>query len=92
MNKWEKQFLQEIKGKTYGEAMQHLSRVEKDILVGWDSITPKDGKYYYYDHERKHRSKEEYGSEVVGENLNRYLAATKLQEDLMQNRIQVENI
>lgn len=86
MNKWEKQFRQEIKNKTYAESLKHLGEIEKEILGSWDSVVNKNGRYYLYDYERSHRSKEEYGKEIYGETLNRYLAAKKIQEEVFQNR------
>lgn len=81
-----KKILEQIKALTYGESMSELSRNIKNITMDWDGISKKDGKYYFYDYPRNHR-RAEYGDEVKGEELNKYLALKEVYDDLLFNKV-----
>lgn len=58
------------------EALRYL-RSKLSMLHGsWDSIVEKDGTYYFYDYERKHRSREEFGDELTEDEKLKYLSLT----------------
>ncbi len=83
---YKSKILKQAEGMLYEEIMSELSRNIKSITKGWDTVISQNGRYYLYDYERKHSYDEEYGREIKGEELNKYLALKELYDDFLYGR------
>lgn len=88
---YKQQILSQIKDMTYGEIMSELRRNIRLIIGSWDTVSNKNGKYYLYDYERKHSYKEEYGREIKGDELKKYLALKSLYDEFLFGRRDIQS-
>lgn len=84
---YKKEILRQMETLTRWETMSEIKGNLDDISRGWDQILYEDGRYYKYDYARKHSYPEEYGDELTGEELKKYLALREVKEGLDSGKI-----
>lgn len=88
-NYFKQLYLDEINNDGYDrwKAIKSLGVKLNWLHKGWDSVVEKGVDYYFYNYERKHRSKEEYGDKLNDEQVSKYLALIELLDDFKDNVI-----
>jgi hypothetical protein len=88
-NLYVKKMNQDVLSKS--EVLRYLNSNIEYLKNGWDSIIEHNGNHVFYDYERSHRSKEEYGKVLTLEEVNKFKALKELKNDIEEGKLTTVN-